>query len=154
MDDISYEAYDPEQNAIIPDVFIAGWSRQASTGLAGYARKDGVNGAKAVLQHLQTLQPIVPDEAALARRLKALGKPVVSFSDIRKLAEIEDEIARQRGSESFKFAHQLRKCWETNHVGWVRRERTHGARGVPGLRAFRFDETCGGVENPAAWRVY
>jgi ferredoxin--NADP+ reductase len=103
VDDISYEAYDPEAEAIIPDVFMAGWSRQASTGLVGYARKDGTNGAKAVLQYLQTLQPVTPDEAALVKRLKVLGKPVISLSDIRKLAEIEDEIARQRGLETFKF---------------------------------------------------
>lgn len=103
VDDISYEAYDPQADAIIPDVFVAGWSRQASTGLVGYARKDGVNGAKAVLQYLQTLQPVVPDEAALAARLKAIGKPIVNLSDIRKLAEIEDEIAKRRGLETFKF---------------------------------------------------
>ncbi len=103
VEGISYEAYDPEQNVVISDVFVAGWSRQASTGLVGYARKDGVNGAKAVLQYLQTLQPTRPDEAALIARLKSLGKPVVSLSDIRKLTEVEDEIARERGLETFKF---------------------------------------------------
>lgn len=103
VDDVSYEAYDPEADSMIPDVFVAGWSRQASTGLVGYARKDGVNGSKAVWQYLQTLQPIKPDEAALAARLKAIGKPVINLSDVRKLAEIEEEIARQRGLETFKF---------------------------------------------------
>ena len=103
VDDISYEAYDPQAKAIIPDVFMAGWSRQASTGLVGYARKDGTNGARAVLQYLQTLQPITPDETALSKRLKMLGKPVINLSDVRKLAEIEEEIARQRGLETFKF---------------------------------------------------
>ncbi len=103
VDEISYEAYDPDAEAIIPDVFVAGWSRQASTGLVGYARKDGVNGSKAVWQYLQTLQPVTPDESALAARLKAIGKPVVNLSDIRKLAEIEDEIAQRRGLETFKF---------------------------------------------------
>ncbi len=103
VDDISYEAYDPAADTMIPDVFVAGWSRQASTGLVGYARKDGVNGSKAVLQYLKTLQPVMPDEAALAKRLKSMGKPVISLSDIRKLAEIEEEIARLRGVETFKF---------------------------------------------------
>ncbi len=103
VDEISYEAYDPDADAIIPDVFVAGWSRQASTGLVGYARKDGVNGSKAVWQYLQTLQPVTPDESALAARLKAIGKPVVNLSDIRKLAEIEEEIAQRRGLETFKF---------------------------------------------------
>ncbi len=103
VEDICYEAYDPEAGAVIEDVFVAGWSRQASTGLVGYARKDGVNGAKAVWQYLQTLQPITPDESLLAVRLKTIGKPVVSLHDIRKLAEIEAAEAQNRGLESFKF---------------------------------------------------
>ena len=103
MNDISYEAYNPATNTLIEDVFVAGWSRKASSGLVGYARKDGVNGARAVLQYLQTLPLVEPDEAALKGRLKKLGKPFVTLSDVRKLVEIEAEIARQRGLEFFKF---------------------------------------------------
>jgi ferredoxin--NADP+ reductase len=103
VEGISYEAYDPNAKSVIKDVFVAGWSRQASTGLVGYARKDGTNGSKAVLQYLQTLAPIQPDEIALAARLKKLGKPVVNRMDIRNLAEIEAAEARRRGVESFKF---------------------------------------------------
>jgi len=103
VDDISYEAYNPATNSLIDDVFVAGWSRKASSGLVGYARKDGINGAKAVLQYLQTLPLVEPDEAALKARLKKLGKPFVTLSDVRKLVEIETEIARQRGLEFFKF---------------------------------------------------
>jgi ferredoxin--NADP+ reductase len=104
IEGISYEAFDPETNTPIEGLFYAGWSRQASTGLVGYARKDGTNGAKAVLQYLQTLKPVVPDEAALTARLKKLGKPVVTQSDVRKLAELESEEAHKRGLESFKFS--------------------------------------------------
>jgi ferredoxin--NADP+ reductase len=103
VEEISYEAYDPNAKTVIKDVFVAGWSRQASTGLVGYARKDGTNGSKAVLQYLQTLPLIKPDEAALAARLRKLGKPVVNRMDIRNLAEIEAAEARRRGVESFKF---------------------------------------------------
>jgi ferredoxin--NADP+ reductase len=103
VDEISYEAFDPETKAVIKDVFVAGWARRASTGLVGYARKDGTNGAKAVLQYLQTLQPVSPDETALKTRLKNLGKPVVSQADVRKLAEIEAEEAHKRGVEEFKY---------------------------------------------------
>jgi ferredoxin--NADP+ reductase len=103
IEGISYEAFDPETGSPIESVFFAGWSRQASTGLVGYARKDGTNGAKAVLQYLQTLKPIVPDNAALSARLKKLGKPVVTQNDVRKLAELESEEAHKRGVESFKF---------------------------------------------------
>ena len=103
MDGISFEAYDPLTRSVIPDVFVAGWSRQASTGLVGYARKDGTNGAKAVLQYLQTLQPVTPDDDALKARLKALNKPIITQSDIRKLTEIEVAEAQKRGLEAFRF---------------------------------------------------
>lgn len=103
IDGISYEAYDPDAQSVIKDVFVAGWARQASTGLVGYARKDGTNGAKAVLQYLQTLQPITPDESALKARLKKLGKPVVAQAEVRKLAEIETAEAQKRGLEAFRF---------------------------------------------------
>ena len=103
MEGISYEAYDLAHETVIKDVFVAGWSRRASTGLVGLARKDGTFGARAVLQYLQTLNPLIPDETALQARLKKLGKSVVTQSDIRKLAEIEAEMARERGVESFKF---------------------------------------------------
>jgi ferredoxin--NADP+ reductase len=103
IDGNSYEAYDPSTDSVIQDVFVAGWSRQASSGLVGYARKDGINGSKAVLQYLQTLEPIVPNDEALKARLKKLNKPYVTLSDVRKLVEIEAEIARERGLEFFKF---------------------------------------------------
>jgi ferredoxin--NADP+ reductase len=77
IDGISYEA--PAE-----DVFVGGWSRQASTGLVGYARKDGTNASKAVLQYLQT-------------------KQMVTKEDIKKLEAIEIEEAKKRGMEEFKF---------------------------------------------------
>lgn len=103
IEGISYEAFDPDTSRPIEGVFYAGWSRQASTGLVGYARKDGTNGAKAVLQYLQTMQPIVPDDAALSMKLKKLGKPVVTQNDVRNLIELEAEEAQKRGLEHFKF---------------------------------------------------
>ena len=103
IDGNSYEAYDPATGSVLQDIFVAGWSRRASSGLVGYARKDGINGAKAVLEYLKTLAPVKPDDEALQARLKKLGKPVVTLSDVRKLVEIEAEIARERGLEFFKF---------------------------------------------------
>jgi ferredoxin--NADP+ reductase len=104
VDDISYEAYDPKAKSVIKDVFVAGWSRQASHGLVGYARKDGTNGAKATLQYLQTLQPISVDSSTLEERLKKLGKPVVTQMDIRNLHVIEQYEAYRRGVQAFKFS--------------------------------------------------
>ncbi len=103
VDGVSYEAYDPQAQTVIDDVFVAGWSRQASTGLVGLARKDGTNGAKVVLQYLQTLQPISADDAALKACLKALDKPIVTQSDVRKLIEIEATEAQKHGHEGFRY---------------------------------------------------
>jgi len=103
VDGNSYEAYDPEKVSVIPDVFVAGWSRKASTGLVGVARKDGTNGSRAVLQYLQTLQPIAVDTSRLEARLKSIGKPVVTATDVRNLRELEGDEAKKRGLETFKF---------------------------------------------------
>lgn len=103
VDGITFEAYNPQTKTVIDDVFMAGWSRQASTGLVGYARKDGTQGAKVVLQYLQTLQPTLPNDTALKDHLKKLGKPVITQSDIRKLTEIETAEAQKRGVEAFRF---------------------------------------------------
>ena len=103
VDGVSYEAYDPQAQSVIDDVFVAGWSRQASTGLVGLARKDGTNGAKAVLQYLQTLQPVTPDDDALKARLKKLDKPLITQIDVRKLNMIEAAEAQKHGLEGFRY---------------------------------------------------
>jgi ferredoxin--NADP+ reductase len=105
IEGISYEAYDPETGCTVQSVFLAGWSRQASTGLVGIARRDGVNGAKAVLQFLHTLQPTEHDSLArLEECLEQVGKPVVTWADIRRLEEIEREEALNRGLEEYKYS--------------------------------------------------
>ena len=97
IDGISYESP-------LEDVFVGGWSRQASSGLVGYARKDGTNASKAVWQYLQqTKQPTEPNLGAVAERLKKLGKPVVVKEDIKKLEAIELAEAQKRGQEAFRF---------------------------------------------------
>ena len=87
------------------DVFVGGWSRKASSGLVGLARKDGTNAARVVWQYLQqTKQPIEPDLEALSARLKSLGKPLVLKEHLKKLEETELAQAKQQGLEAFKFA--------------------------------------------------
>ncbi len=54
VDGNSYEAFDPQTDKPIEGIFVGGWSRKASDGLVGYARKDGINAAKAVWSYLQT----------------------------------------------------------------------------------------------------
>jgi ferredoxin--NADP+ reductase len=104
VDDISYEAFDPDADAPIQDVFVGGWARKASEGLVGYARKDGTNASKAVWQYLQTLQPTTPNLEAVAEKMKSLDNPVVTKENIQKLEAVEAAEAKRRGLEEFKFA--------------------------------------------------
>lgn len=104
VDGLSYEAYNPVTNAPIPDVFVGGWSRKASTGLVGVARKDGINASKAVWQYLQTLQPVEANLDAVAARLKSIDRQIVTKDDIKKLEAIEAAEAQKRSLEEFKFS--------------------------------------------------
>jgi ferredoxin--NADP+ reductase len=97
VDNLSYES-------TIEGVFVGGWSRKASEGLVGYARKDGINASKAVWQYLQTKTPGEPNTGALAESLSALGKPIVTKENIKKLEEMENEEAQRLGLEEFKYA--------------------------------------------------
>lgn len=97
IDGISYESP-------FEDVFVGGWSRKASSGLVGYARKDGTNASKAVWQYLQTKQPVEPNITAVTEKLKSLGKPIIVKEDVRKLEAIEQAEAQKRGLEAFKFS--------------------------------------------------
>jgi ferredoxin--NADP+ reductase len=100
----SYEAFDPQTGEPIEGVFVGGWSRVASDGLVGYARKDGINAARAVWRYLQTKTP--DDRAAdpAIARIKELPKPVVTKEDIKRLETVEAEQAKKRGLEEFKFS--------------------------------------------------
>lgn len=103
MEEVSFEAYDPERGEPIRDVFVAGWARQASSGLVGYARRDGTMGARAVLQYLSEKQPLPASDADLLSRLDRLGKTIVKNTDILRLDMLEQEIASEKGLRCFKF---------------------------------------------------
>lgn len=104
VDGISFEAFDPQAGKPIEGVFVGGWSRKASHGLVGYARKDGTCAANAVWKYLQTLQPAVNDAKAIITKIKSLHKPVVNKDNIAHLEAVEAEEAKKRGLEEYKFA--------------------------------------------------
>jgi ferredoxin--NADP+ reductase len=97
VEGVSYES-------TVDGVFVGGWSRKASEGLVGYARKDGTNAAKAIWEYLQTKQPANASMNAVTERLGKLNKPIVKKEDVRRLEAVEYEEARKRGLEEFKFA--------------------------------------------------
>jgi ferredoxin--NADP+ reductase len=106
VEGISYEAFDPETNSPIPGTFVAGWSREASSGLVGLARKDGERGARAVSTYLNTQPPILNEASLFSRleqRLAAIPHRVITKEDVYRLAEIEAAEAARLGVEDFKF---------------------------------------------------
>jgi ferredoxin--NADP+ reductase len=85
---------------------MAGWSREASSGLVGVARKDGENGAQALMQYLQSEPPVLNRQVFLDdlhAHLDRLGKPIVRKPDLLKLAEAENAEATRLGLPDFKF---------------------------------------------------
>jgi ferredoxin--NADP+ reductase len=97
VDGLSYES-------TIEGVFVGGWSRKASDGLVGYARKDGINAARAVLQYLQSRPPSNANPQAVSARMKELNRPIILKDDIKRLEAVEAGEAQKRGLEEFKFA--------------------------------------------------
>jgi ferredoxin--NADP+ reductase len=105
VDGNSYEAYDPEAGQPIEGVFVAGWSREASTGLVGTARKDGSLGAQAVLKYLKTIPPAPAFTLeTVAGRLARLPRSVVTKYEWQQLEAVEQAEARKRDLEEFKFS--------------------------------------------------
>ncbi len=108
VENLSYEAFDPDLGKPLEGVFVAGWSREASSGLVGVARKDGENGAKAILQYLQTLpatdaQTEAHSLEALGHLLEKQGCRVVDWQAVTRLEAAEQEQARRLGLEEFKM---------------------------------------------------
>jgi ferredoxin--NADP+ reductase len=106
VDDCSYEAHDPDVDKPIEGVFFAGWSREASSGLVGVARKDGGCGANALLQHLQTKSPLADAEKIIEELDGVLEKnfsSVVSKEDVQRLEAVEKAEAQELGLEEYKM---------------------------------------------------
>lgn len=107
VDNLSYEAFNPDTNQPIERVFLAGWARQASTGLVGYARRDGENAAEAVLAYLATQLPMRDLENVVDKfeqRLQETHLRVVDKNHLAKLEDVEKAEAQKLGLEEFKFS--------------------------------------------------
>ncbi|HWQ32620.1 MAG TPA: FAD-dependent oxidoreductase [Blastocatellia bacterium] len=107
--DEAYRVYNPQTCAVIPGLFVIGWSRQASDGLVGKARQDGERGMQVVNRYLSQAAPgSAEDAAAKIARLRALlqerGIRTADYADVQRLEAAEREQAQQRGLEFFRFA--------------------------------------------------
>ena len=106
VDGVSFEAFDPDAGRPLEGVFLAGWARLASTGLVGYARRDGEKAADAVLQFLQCRRPMPDVENVIGRfeqRLQETHEKVVTKDLLEKLEQAERAQAARLNVEEFKF---------------------------------------------------
>jgi ferredoxin--NADP+ reductase len=106
VDNLSYEAFNPDSNQPIERVFLAGWARQASTGLVGIARRDGENAAEAMLAYLQTKSPMRDLDNVVEKfeqRLEETHQHLVDKTHLAKLEEVENVKAQELGLLEFKF---------------------------------------------------
>jgi ferredoxin--NADP+ reductase len=106
IDGLSYEAYDPEQNLPLEGVFVAGWSRQASSGLVGLARKDGENGVKAMLEYLKNQAGTKTNNTPikyLEKRLLKNKNRLIQKEDLVQLDLYEQSQMQELGIKDFKL---------------------------------------------------
>ena len=91
----------------MPGVFLAGWAREASTGLVGAARKDGIIAARVMLEYLETLGKARPSDdpiSMLKQHFAQVDAPVVDKQHIIQLEEIEQQRTEEMGIPEFKFS--------------------------------------------------
>ncbi|MEK6256826.1 MAG: FAD-dependent oxidoreductase [Chloroflexota bacterium] len=103
--EISYESYNPETGEWVEGIFLAGWAREASTGLVGSARKDGTNAAHAIISYLETTSPKKSKNPIkeLTARVSTLDHAVVNKDHIIMLEEVEIQKTEADGVPEFKF---------------------------------------------------
>ncbi len=90
-DDSLFQAYDESAGRVIPGVFLTGWSRKASEGLVGIAKRDGEWCAEVVTRYLATHPARGPagTHAALAKLRKMLEEHHVAAVDAEGLRLLE-----------------------------------------------------------------
>lgn len=101
----SYEIEDPQTGLSMRGVFAAGWARRASTGLVGNAKKDGVNGATAIIEYLHAQGKADGIESSKLHSLIS-DQPcrAVDKAALARLMENEKQRAAESGLAEFKYS--------------------------------------------------
>ncbi|MBN1537987.1 MAG: FAD-dependent oxidoreductase [Anaerolineales bacterium] len=121
IDGISYESYNPLAGKAVDGIFVAGWSREASVGLVGVARKDGERCARAISQYLENINPVAHPDKILQifeQKIKDFGKPIITKTDLLKLQSVEQAEMMRLGLEDFKYVsnEEMLRAIEYSHV--------------------------------------
>ncbi len=102
---VSYESFDPTVNENVEGIFLAGWAREASSGLVGVARRDGVTAVRSMLKYLEGKGQAAPkDIEAMRKQFLAIKDTVVTELDLKTLRLEEMRIAAERGLPFYKFS--------------------------------------------------
>ncbi len=104
VENLSYEITNRNPNYDGPKFFVGGWAREASSGVVGIARKDGMNAAQAIKTYLQNHSPKGTQSldticSCVTQRIKK----AVTYSEIQVLEVEEQRIAAELNAEEFKF---------------------------------------------------
>jgi ferredoxin/flavodoxin---NADP+ reductase len=104
-----YQPYDPATKQVFEGIYLMGWSRNASVGLVGIAKKDAEQGVKIVNADLaakEGFEPNVIDQkiGALMDKLKKNKISFVTKDDVAVLEAKEREEAKKRNSWEHKYA--------------------------------------------------
>ena len=86
------------------NLFVAGWARKPSQGLAGQAKKDGVQAARAIESYLLSTQNKTDSNPIQKLSEQILNQNIVSKEDWMQLLDIENQIASIRGLPFFRFS--------------------------------------------------
>lgn len=103
-----YQPYDPESKEVLEGIYLAGWSRNASVGLVGVAKKDAESGMKVVNAYVATKEGFAPEEVeqkieTVIDKLEEKGVSFVTKEDIALLEAAEAEEAKKRNTWEHKY---------------------------------------------------
>jgi len=86
------------------EIFVCGWSRNASAGMVGLARKDGLNAARAILAYLSSKPETSPLELAqIEKALQLAGYNYVTPEALSQLEAAEKQQAESTHQTDYKF---------------------------------------------------
>lgn len=106
-DDAFFQAYDEVAGKVIEGVFLAGWSRKASEGLVGVAKRDGDWCAEVVERYLKTKTDGSDVKTVLGKLTSLLASRKSHPVDVRGLRVLEKAEQAHKGSSDaigeFKF---------------------------------------------------
>lgn len=104
VESTSYEVMDPATHENLPGLFVGGWSRNASSGVVGIARRDGVQCAASVMQYLTNgAAPSDIEAETVKSKLIELGYEPVEKPMLEPLLRAEETQAQRLGIPDFKF---------------------------------------------------